>query len=140
LLIDTGKPRKTCVEVAGVKMFNFFNICRKNEIIIMIAFCNAAGQCVAPVVKYVDMKQETADGFLPGSDWYTTGNGCTLMPTLFLTSFTEHCLKQKFSWKVILLLDDHRALCNSPLMLHTAVQNNTASFVFRVSVLIRYCL
>jgi hypothetical protein len=52
-------------------MFNFFNICRENETITVIAFCNAGGQVLVPFVKYVNMKQETADRFLPGSDWYT---------------------------------------------------------------------
>ena len=44
-----------------------------------------------------------------------TGNGRTLSPTFFFTSFTEHCLKQKFPWQVILLLDGYRAHCSSPL-------------------------
>jgi hypothetical protein len=55
-----------------------------------------------------------------------TGNGRRLSPTFFFTSFTKHCLKQKFSWQVILLLDGYRAPCSSPLMLQSAAKNNTA--------------
>lgn len=54
-----------------------------------------------------------------------TGNGRTLSPTFFFTSFTEYCLKQKVSLQVILLLDGYRARCSSPLMLQTAAENNT---------------
>jgi hypothetical protein len=37
---------------------------------------------------------------------------------------TEQFLKHKTAGNVILLLDDHRTYCSSPLLLQTAVENN----------------
>jgi hypothetical protein len=68
----------------GLKMFNVLTSAEKNETITVIGFCNAAGQFLAPVVKYVDMKQETADDSLAGSDWYMNREWPYIFANVFL--------------------------------------------------------
>lgn len=110
----------------GLKIFNFFNICRKNETITVIAFSNAAGQVLVPFVKYVSTKQETADGFLPGSNWYTKWKWSFIIANVFLYVLHRALPQTKFSLQVILLLDGYRFHCSSPLIFRTAAENNTA--------------
>jgi len=123
----------------GLKMFNFFNICRKNETITVIAFSNAAGQVLVPFVKYVSTKQETADGFLPGSNWYTKWKWSFIIANVFVHVLHRALPQTKFSLQVILLLDGYRFHCSSPLIFRTAAENNTAIIRLPINVFIPYC-
>jgi hypothetical protein len=81
----------------------------------------------APVLIYKDVNKEheIGDGLPPASDVEAKRKSYR-STDLFIIWSTEHFLKHRAAGKFVILLDGHGAYCSSPLLLHTAVENNVA--------------
>ena len=69
------------------------------------------------IFQYVYETQEFGDVLPPGSDVHMNRKSSYISMDLFIKWITQHFLKHKFSAKVLLLSDSHRAHCR---LSHTA--------------------
>jgi hypothetical protein len=111
ILDDSGiqlnnKPNSVIAEKGSINV-NVLTLGEKSENTTVIAV-----QILTPVLIYEVVKKtrEFGDGLPPGLDVYLKNRKSPCIGTaLFIKWFTEHYLKNKTSWNVLLLLDGHRA-------------------------------
>ena len=92
----------------------------------MIARCNAAGKFLPTVLisKVGNDKDDFCDDLFPSSDRNMNWKSSYISTDSFIKWLGESLLKHEAPAKFILLLDGHRAHCNSPLLFQTDVKRN----------------